>query len=125
MADDDWREALEAALDAGPDDQRARRELAERLAALGDADAEPLRWLAETARRPFDGGGMGRWCWARGPGYSPGTRSVISGPVWDRLAAPANVTGTDKVYRSRRDAEQDFCRAWHAARAAGWDATLE
>jgi hypothetical protein len=121
MSDVGWREPIERALDADPGNTSARSELADRLTAAGDADAEAVRWLADQNRRPFCGEGMGRWCWAEATGTSPGTRSVIPGPVWERLAAPANQPGTDKVYRTRREAEADFCRAFRAARAEGWD----
>jgi hypothetical protein len=113
---DGWREPFEQALDADPSDHRVRRDLADHLAERGEPDAEPVRWLADHGKWPLRGdgpGGSARWDWYT---VSRPEHCRAPGPVFYLLAGPA-------IYPTRRAAEADFCRAYHAARAAGWGPT--
>jgi hypothetical protein len=116
-----WREPFEAALDADPSDQRVRRDLADHLDELGDPDAEPVRYLAERgmwptgplAPSPYD---MRRWDWWIGNSWPDGIdhgHAVLPPLIWGQISRSGS-------YPTRRAAEADFCRAFHAARAGGW-----
>jgi hypothetical protein len=115
---DDWREPFEKALDADPSDQQVRHELARHLEERGDPDAEPVRWLAERGKYPqLDGRFREQrfpgWHWWRGDPDLP-AHCHIGNLV-------ARLTSFGAGYPTRREAEADFCRAYHAARVAGWD----
>jgi hypothetical protein len=117
-----WREPFERALDADPSDQRVRRDLADHLDELGDPDGEPVRWLADHDKWPRPPGRdeIPTWDWYQGHG----AHRYLPGGVFDQLSRYAGhaesrhrMAGT---YDTRREAEADFCRAFHAAREAGW-----
>jgi hypothetical protein len=124
----DWREPFEKALDADPARAALRHDYADHLEEAGDPDAEPLRWLAERRLWPMPPRDQTLWTWdwyARDHPF-PETIDVglyaaalVPRVVYDRLhkttdRAPAS-------YTTRREAERDFCRAYYAARAEGWD----
>ena len=115
---EDWREPFERALDADPPDQRVRRDLADHLEERGDPDVEPVRWLADHRRWPLPVAGPA-WSWTTRRNARRDRPEVLPHEVHRRL------TGTlvygHRDYPTRREAEADFCRAFHAARAAGWD----
>jgi hypothetical protein len=107
-----WREPFEQALDADPSDQRVRRDLADHLDEIGDPDGEAVRWLAENGKWPqqFIGGHNSGWFWWR---HVPPEAHVIGHELHSHLI-------TLGAHPTRREAEADFCRGWHAARADGW-----
>jgi hypothetical protein len=118
----DWREPFERALDDDPSDQRVRRDLADHLEERGDRDAEPVRWLADRRRSPLRvGWGRPRpWeFWSADGGREVRAPRHCHVPA----AVAARMAGTApnlRDYPTRREAEADFCRAFHLAKAAGW-----
>jgi hypothetical protein len=121
FVDPNWRETFERALDADPSDQGVRRDLADHLDEVGEPDAEPVRWLAERGKYPqLDGSFGGRvfsgwhW-WMRDPDF----------PAHCHIGHVASFLQSFTAgYPTRRDAEADFCRAYHLARAEGWGPTV-
>jgi hypothetical protein len=120
-----WREPFEQALDADPSDRRVRRDLADHLDELGDPDGDALRWLADNGKWPtppgvshpfFDATRSWDWWW-EGSSEPPDSGRLPQG-LYDRLPRGPGVGETS--YYTRREAEAAFCRAFHAARAAGW-----
>jgi hypothetical protein len=111
---EDWREPFERALDDDWSNQDVRGDLADHLEERGDPDGEAVRWLAERDRvaAPEEPGGW-LWFW-HGDADRPQTPSGIPHAVWMRLRFR-------DVAPSRREAEADFCRAYHLARADGWN----
>jgi hypothetical protein len=115
-----WREPFERALDADPEVQRVRRDLADHLEERGDPDAEAVRWLADHDRRPFHQKHRRRWCW----GLSKDLQFASHLPevLWPLLTgAKVPDLAADCVYRSRWAAEADFCRAFQTAKEQGWE----
>jgi hypothetical protein len=119
-----WREPFERALDEGPSDQGVRRDLADHLDELGDPDGEAVRWLADNGKWPgpprlgIDPLTDGFWNW-----WTEGSRAAPSHNV--PLLLRRHLAGSQPgvvygAYPTRRAAEADLCRAFHAARAAGW-----
>jgi hypothetical protein len=121
-----WREPFEKALDEDPANHAVRRDLADHLDERGDPDGEPVRWLADRGKWPAplelrtgEGEWVPRWDWwpngvtidAHHPAHS-----IIPQKVYDLVNG---LHGYGR-YLTRREAETDFCRCYHEARAAGW-----
>ena len=120
MAEDTptWREPFERALDADPSDQQVRHDLADHLEEHADPDAEPVRWLARFEKYPqlngrFRQSVFAGWHWWKSDQDFPAHCHI--GFLTSYLA------GFVAGYATRREAEADFCRAFHQARADGWD----
>ena len=131
----DWREPFEKALDADPARAALRHDYADHLEEAGDPDAEALRWLAERGRWPLPPvgnrvGWKGFWNW-----FETGFAKVVqyhvpeatpAAELPDRLFKQlTRLNQFQGCYRSRREAEADFCRVFREARAAGWDSASE
>ena len=124
MRDAGWREPFERALDDRPNDQAARRDLADHLEERGDPDAEAVRWLANRGQHPLFRDLASAWLWASED--SALRLGRLPPALWTRLQADESISYRGcKEYATRRAAEADFCRAFHAAKAAGWDPTAD
>jgi hypothetical protein len=110
-----WRIPFEQALDLHPANQAIRRDLADHLDEMGDPDGEPIRWLADHNRYPTQN--LSRNCWHWYPTNEQG-QYKMPGRLWMQLMSRAQQP-------SRRLAEAAFCRAFHLAKAAGWDPNKE
>jgi hypothetical protein len=124
-------EALHRHLDEYPDDHGTRRVLADLMEERGDPDGEALRWLAERKKRPvrylLDRQTADlEWNWYR----LDDDEKWGGHPSWFPCAIPTAVFRTlsgqirdawrtNRVYPTRREAEADFCRAFHKAKAEG------
>jgi hypothetical protein len=119
------------ALDLDPGNQAIRRDLADHLDEVGDPDAEPVRWLADHGgwpRPPQPGAGPSDvdccWNWWGRSGEANTAEwvprsAILPQPVAEHLGGTADGNPYG-AYPTRREAEADFRRAFHFARAGGW-----
>jgi uncharacterized protein (TIGR02996 family) len=131
------REALHAALDADPSEQRLRLVLADWYEDHDEAaSAEALRWLARHDKFPEWGYWGTPWAWhsplsARTEwGYAaegkrpPRASAVLPDEVYRELRGHHWRHSQEppywKPYTSRREAEEALCQAFGRARARGW-----
>jgi hypothetical protein len=113
---------LLADVSAAPEDWKLREVLADwyedNSQPLG---AECLRWMVQHQKRPYVGSAQ-RATWFNADTISTGLgdpMSDIPGPVYDRLEGAKQVAN-HKTFKSSRDAEEAFHKAWAEARQGGW-----
>jgi uncharacterized protein (TIGR02996 family) len=127
-------EVFQAALDADPDDHATRAVFADFLEERGDERAAGMRWLAENKRRPqnWRDGRSDDWMWSLSGGSPreacakledrPDIFAALMGrPGWHKRNDKAGVTegmGPWVSWRTRREAEDALCLAYHEARKA-------
>ena len=109
-------------LAAAPEDWRLRGVLADWYEDNGQPQhAECLRWMVAQRKRPYPGS-ANRATWFNADTISSGLgdpESDVPGAVYDRLEGGKEVAN-HKTFKSTRDAEEAFHRAWAGARQGGW-----
>ncbi len=100
---------FQAALDARIDDDSARLLFSEWLAECGDPRADGYRWMAVNEKHPH--GSNFTWDWWNADSHNDDSIRLPNA-LWQLLLPPPNEAYVRcKEFATRRDAENELCRA--------------